>query len=107
MGKELERNRTFRKSMVQIQSLLQIKRTRFSWVSSSRQFERQSWYNQGMKRDLMDILACPMCKGKLELSVTEENEREIVTGSLYCSKCDVRYSIEDTIPNLLPPGQRH
>ena len=54
----------------------------------------------------MDILACPVCKGELELGVEEENEQEIVTGSLYCSKCDVRYAIVDTIPNLLPPDQR-
>jgi uncharacterized protein YbaR (Trm112 family) len=59
-----------------------------------------------MKRDLMEILACPVCKGELELSVGEENEQEIVTGSLYCRRCDVSYPIVDTIPNLLPPDQR-
>ena len=59
-----------------------------------------------MKRELMDILACAVCKGGLELSVEEENEQEIVTGSLYCLKCDVHYPIVDTIPNLLPPDQR-
>jgi len=59
-----------------------------------------------MKKDLMDILACPVCKGELELSVEKENKQEIVTGSLYCSRCDVRYPIVDTIPNLLPPDQR-
>ena len=64
------------------------------------------WYNQAMKRELMDILACPVCKGGLELSVEKENEEEIVTGSLYCQKCDERYPIVDTIPNLLPPDQR-
>ena len=58
-----------------------------------------------MKRDLMDILACPVCKGGLELSVAEENEQEVITGSLYCPRCDVNYPIEDTIPNLLPPDQ--
>ena len=56
-----------------------------------------------MKKDLLDILACPVCKGELKLSVEEENEREIVSGSLYCLKCDVHYPIVDTIPNLLPP----
>jgi uncharacterized protein YbaR (Trm112 family) len=56
-----------------------------------------------MKRELMKILVCPVCKGKLELVVDEENEKEIVAGSLFCSKCDVRYPIMDTIPNLLPP----
>jgi len=59
-----------------------------------------------MKKELMDILACPVCKGELKLSVEEEKEQEVVSGSLHCSRCDVRYSIVDTIPNLLPPDQR-
>jgi len=59
-----------------------------------------------MKKELMDILACPVCKGELELSAEEEKEQEVVTGSLYCPRCDVRYPIVDTIPNLLPPDQR-
>ncbi len=54
----------------------------------------------------MDILVCPVCKGKLELKVEEENETEIVTGSLYCRGCDVHYPISEAIPNLLPPDQR-
>jgi len=53
----------------------------------------------------MDILACPVCKGELKLTVEEENETEIVTGSLYCPKCQVHYPIADSIPNLLPPEQ--
>ncbi len=60
-----------------------------------------------MKKELTDILVCPVCKGELQLSVEEENETEIVTGSLHCAKCDVNYPIVDTIPNLLPPDQRH
>lgn len=59
-----------------------------------------------MKKDLMEILACPLCKGSLELSIDEEDEKEIVKGSLYCSKCSISYPIEDTIPNLLPPELR-
>ena len=53
----------------------------------------------------MDSLACPVCKGELELGVEEENEKEIVTGSLHCPKCNEHYSIVDTIPNLLPPDR--
>ncbi len=60
-----------------------------------------------MKKDLMDILACPMCKGDLELTIEEENEKEVVTGSLFCAKCDERYPINDSIPNLLPPDLRN
>jgi len=59
-----------------------------------------------MKRELMDILACPVCKGELELSVEKENEKEIISGSLYCSRCAQHYPIVDNIPNLLPPDLR-
>lgn len=56
-----------------------------------------------MKKHLMEILACPLCKGPLELSIEEEDEKEVVKGSLYCNKCSASYPIEDSIPNLLPP----
>jgi len=56
-----------------------------------------------MKKELMKILACPVCKGDLELNVDKEENNEIVTGSLYCAKCQHSYPIVDTIPNLLPP----
>ena len=54
----------------------------------------------------MNILVCPVCKGKLMLNVEKENEKEIVSGSLFCGKCNVRYPIVDTIPNLLPQGKK-
>ena len=59
-----------------------------------------------MKRDLMDILACPVCKGELTLSVTKEDGDEVVEGSLNCKACNENYPIQDTIPNLLPPSLR-
>lgn len=70
-----------------------------------------------MQRDLMEILACPVCKGELTLTVTktemlppaagEQDEREeIVDGSLHCAACDETYPIDDGIPNLLPPDLR-
>ena len=59
-----------------------------------------------MKRELMDILACPVCKGELELRVETEEENEIITGSLICHQCDETYPIEDAIPNMLPPHMR-
>jgi uncharacterized protein YbaR (Trm112 family) len=58
-----------------------------------------------MKKELMQILACPVCKGDLELAVEEEKGEEIVTGFLYCSNCSHSYPIVGTIPNLLPPEQ--
>ena len=59
-----------------------------------------------MKRELMKILACPVCRGDLQLKVDKEEGEEIVTGSLYCSACNYSYPIVDTIPNLLPPDQQ-
>ena len=59
-----------------------------------------------MKRELMDILACPMCKGNLTLTATKEEDDEVVEGSLQCDACSETYPIEDTIPNLLPPSLR-
>ena len=59
-----------------------------------------------MKRKLMDILACPVCKGELTLTITREDGEEIVEGSLGCDSCGEAYPIEDTIPNMLPPSMR-
>lgn len=60
-----------------------------------------------MKKDLMAILVCPVCKGKLELKVEKESGGEITAGALYCLRCKVNYPITDTIPNLLPPESRN
>ena len=59
-----------------------------------------------MKKDLMDILACPTCKGGLKLTVEKEEGEEIITGSLLCAKCSETYPIVDSIPNFLPPELR-
>jgi len=59
-----------------------------------------------MKHELMEILCCPMCKGDLVLTVDEEDDKEIIKGSLFCGKCNEHYPIEDGIPNMLPPNLR-
>jgi uncharacterized protein YbaR (Trm112 family) len=59
-----------------------------------------------MRKDMMEILACPVCKGPLTLTIDKEEGDEVVTGSLHCAKCNEAYPIEDTIPNLLPPDLR-
>jgi len=59
-----------------------------------------------VKKELMDILACPICKGDLVLDITDEDEKEIIAGTLYCSRCDEYYPIENGIPNMLPPDLR-
>jgi uncharacterized protein YbaR (Trm112 family) len=57
-----------------------------------------------VKRKLMDILACPVCKyHPLELTVKREDDKEVLEGAIKCPKCNVDYPIEDGIPNMLPP----
>jgi len=56
-----------------------------------------------MRRALMGILCCPVCKGDLALRVDTEDEKEILEGSLHCVTCNVDYPIHEGIPNLLPP----
>lgn len=56
-----------------------------------------------MRRDLMRILCCPVCKGELILTVEKEYADEVITGKLVCKACG-EYRIEDGIPNLLPKG---
>ena len=55
-----------------------------------------------MKKDLLDILCCPTCKGELNLKIEKEEKGEIITGHFTCKKCDCNYPIEDGIPDLLP-----
>ncbi len=60
-----------------------------------------------MRRDLMDILACPVCKGELSLEATSESpDGEVLEGALTCAACNERYPISEGIPNLLPPDLR-
>lgn len=55
-----------------------------------------------MKKDMLNILCCPICKGDLELKIKREENGEIIEGSFTCKKCKSMYSIENGIPNLLP-----
>ena len=51
-----------------------------------------------MKKDLVDILACPVCKGELVLTATKSEGEEVVSGKLRCDRCAHDYPIEDSIP---------
>lgn len=59
-----------------------------------------------MRRELMEILACPICKGELTLTATTVEADEVVAGTLHCATCNEDYPIEGGIPNLLPPELR-
>ncbi len=53
-----------------------------------------------MKKWLTDILACPVCKDDLELTVYEEDE-EIKEGKLICRSCKTMYPIKNYIPRFV------
>lgn len=46
-----------------------------------------------MDEELLDLLACPKCKGELELAPDESE--------LKCALCRLAYRIDDGIPILL------
>ena len=48
---------------------------------------------EGLDKKLLDVLACPKCKGTLKY----EKPRERIV----CSKCRLAYSIEEGIPIML------
>ncbi|MSP22657.1 MAG: Trm112 family protein [Dehalococcoidia bacterium] len=59
-----------------------------------------------MLRDLVEILACTVCREPLVLAVTSEDGVEVLTGTLTCGGCGEVFPIADGIPNLLPPELR-
>jgi uncharacterized protein len=59
-----------------------------------------------MKKELMALLACPLCKEPLQLRVDKQEGEEIITGSLYCPRSQHSFPIVDAIPNLLPPSEQ-
>ena len=59
-----------------------------------------------MLATLMEILACPLDHGELKLDVSEQDGDDIVAGTLTCTVCGEVYSIEGSIPDLLPPELR-
>ena len=46
-----------------------------------------------ISQELLEILACPKCKGDLELNPTQDG--------LVCNTCKLLYRIEDDIPIML------
>jgi uncharacterized protein YbaR (Trm112 family) len=46
-----------------------------------------------ISKDILDILACPQCKGPLHFNKTNDG--------LICEKCRLIYEIKDDIPIML------
>jgi uncharacterized protein YbaR (Trm112 family)/ubiquinone/menaquinone biosynthesis C-methylase UbiE len=57
-----------------------------------------------MKRRLLDFLVCPACQVPFNLTVISEDEGEIVTGELKCTKCKALFPVRQSIPRILPLG---
>src|SRR5689334_11708339 len=58
--------------------------------------------NTVMRRALLELMACPHCQGAIELlEVHEENAVRVLRGTLLCTSCDRRYSIEKGVPRLV------
>jgi ubiquinone/menaquinone biosynthesis C-methylase UbiE/uncharacterized protein YbaR (Trm112 family) len=55
-----------------------------------------------MRRCLVQKLACPECRGEIEVAeVGEENALRILRGTLRCTSCAKRYPIEKGVPRLV------
>jgi len=54
-----------------------------------------------MKKNLMEILVCPICKGEMKLKTKDKNKEDIVQGELVCRICSKSYSISEGIPRLI------
>lgn len=51
-----------------------------------------------VSKELLDIMACPTCKGNLTLKRNGVEHSDFI----FCGKCDQAYPIDDGIPNMLP-----
>jgi len=54
--------------------------------------------DMALSRDLLDILACPKCKGDLKFIEKSTTRGE---GGLICDRCELLYPIRDGIPVML------
>jgi uncharacterized protein YbaR (Trm112 family) len=56
-----------------------------------------------MLEKITKIIACPLCKSELKLSIDEQNNEEIIIGNLLCinKSCNKKFYIKDGIPNFI------
>lgn len=56
-----------------------------------------------MNEQVLDHLCCPSCKGELEIRPEEQEGHSVLSGKLFCGKCDRDYEIAYGLPNLVYP----
>lgn len=54
-----------------------------------------------MKQSLLEFLICASCQARLDLTITETKDLEILSGELQCSSCQTRYPIRRGIPRFV------
>jgi uncharacterized protein YbaR (Trm112 family)/ubiquinone/menaquinone biosynthesis C-methylase UbiE len=54
-----------------------------------------------MRKKLLDVLACPRCRGELSLDEETTDDGEIVSGSLGCATCSIAFPIRAGIPRFV------
>ncbi|NLK25602.1 MAG: Trm112 family protein [Euryarchaeota archaeon] len=60
-----------------------------------------------MKRPLLDLLACSVCRyHPLLLDEVKGDSMDIEEGTLTCPQCGATYPIIESIPNMIPPKDR-
>jgi uncharacterized protein YbaR (Trm112 family) len=52
-----------------------------------------TWINAMISQQLLDIIACPKCKGPVQLTKNKD--------SLVCAACRLLYAIQDDVPIML------
>lgn len=53
--------------------------------------------SEELSQELLDILACPVCKGDLDYAKAKS--------VLHCHKCRYNYPVKEGIPIMLPPDE--
>ena len=60
-----------------------------------------------MRLNLLDVVCCPLCRNRLEVSAAVRRDaEELLEGTLRCSGCGHVFPIVDGVPDLLP-GTHH
>jgi uncharacterized protein YbaR (Trm112 family) len=54
-----------------------------------------------LNQELIDLLACPKCKGKLELTPAQGAAAPATATGFVCRACKLLYPIVDDIPNFI------
>jgi len=62
-------------------------------IAYKKRNENDKGADMGINKELLDILACPKCKGEIYLNDAEDG--------LICDQCKLLYEIRDDIPIML------